>query len=567
MSDSVDKLVASLPDGETQEYVLQKGKVTLGRSALSDIVLPDQMTSRNHAEIEYTIDGPILRDLGSRNGTRVNGSPVQQIALTSGDVIVVGSTTLRFQSAPEAIAGDATTLLSDLDMDMAASDEATALGVDPLATALNNTSETRLTVHTATKTWEVSLEDVDSLSLGRGGGNDVVIGDPAASRSHARIEHRSDSYVLIDQQSSNGTWIGDQRVDEQVLKDGDTIRIGRARLVFKAGFGIDDLNFDLTPAERRPVVFVPGAMGTELWRGEDRIWPNVRQLLQDPGAFHIENPLEPRGLVGQVVVIPNVFKMERYNRFSEFLEETLGYERGRDLLEVGYDWRNDLRQAARLLHERIEDWGVDRPITLVAHSMGCLVARYYVERLGGKNKVERLILLGGPHNGFPKSILFLATGRDMLPFGMLRDRIREGLANFPAFYQLLPPYACIEDETGRKLSALRDESWVAEPQRHLLRDALKFRRELGASVSVPVVSVFGYGLKTVTGLRVSHGSDGMWRKLELVIEEGGDATVPDSSAIVKNSEIHPVQQHHGSLYVDNDVRKRLRLELTRSAAR
>jgi hypothetical protein len=58
----------------------------------------------------------------------------------------------------------------------------------------------------------------------------------------------------------------------------------------------------------------------------------------------------------------------------------------------------------------------------------------------------------------------------------------------------------------------------------------------------------------------------MWRKLDLKIEEGGDATIPDASAIVKNSEIHPVQQHHGSLYVDNDVRKRLRLELTRTEA-
>jgi len=47
------------------------------------------------------------------------------------------------------------------------------------------------------------------------------------------------------------------------------------------------------------------------------------------------------------------------------------------------------------------------------------------------------------------------------------------------------------------------------------------------------------------------------------VEEGGDATVPEQSAIAEGSEIHPVQQAHGSLYVDRDVKKRLKVELTR----
>jgi len=47
------------------------------------------------------------------------------------------------------------------------------------------------------------------------------------------------------------------------------------------------------------------------------------------------------------------------------------------------------------------------------------------------------------------------------------------------------------------------------------------------------------------------------------VEEGGDATVPEQNAIAEGSEIHPVQQAHGSLYVDRDVKKRLKVELTR----
>jgi hypothetical protein len=44
------------------------------------------------------------------------------------------------------------------------------------------------------------------------------------------------------------------------------------------------------------------------------------------------------------------------------------------------------------------------------------------------------------------------------------------------------------------------------------------------------------------------------------VEESGDATVPEQSAIVEGSEIHPVQQAHGTLYVDRDVKKRLKTE-------
>ena len=39
--------------------------------------------------------------------------------------------------------------------------------------------------------------------------------------------------------------------------------------------------------------------------------------------------------------------------------------------------------------------------------------------------------------------------------------------------------------------------------------------------------------------------------------------IPETSAVLERAEIHPVQQHHGSLYADNDVKMRLKLELTR----
>ena len=46
-------------------------------------------------------------------------------------------------------------------------------------------------------------------------------------------------------------------------------------------------------------------------------------------------------------------------------------------------------------------------------------------------------------------------------------------------------------------------------------------------------------------------------------DDGGDGMIPQHSAILPGAEIHPVRQQHGSLYVDDDVRMRLKLELTR----
>jgi hypothetical protein len=154
-------------------------------------------------------------------------------------------------------------------------------------------------------------------------------------------------------------------------------------------------------------------------------------------------------------------------------------------------------------------------------------------------------------------------GKGLLPFGLMGDRIRTALVTFPSAYQILPTYPVVFDQNDQPVDVLTDETWVAETQRPLLRAAREFRHELGTRSSVPTVSVFGYGLRTVTRINVQRDDDAKWVDAEFITAEGGDDTIPDASTVVENSEIHPVEQHHGSLYVDNDVKMRLKLELTR----
>jgi triacylglycerol lipase len=72
-------------------------------------------------------------------------------------------------------------------------------------------------------------------------------------------------------------------------------------------------------------------------------------------------------------------------------------------------WTSDVRAAARQLAESVEEicrqTGYDR-INVVGHSMGGLIARYYVQRLGGSPRVHTLITLGTPHQGTRTARLF-----------------------------------------------------------------------------------------------------------------------------------------------------------------
>jgi hypothetical protein len=90
----------TLPDG--RRVVLDKDKVTLGRLPACELALADSSVSRRHAEVRRGAHNTwLVADLGSTNGTKVNGlriySPRQ---LQDGDEITVGSTRVRFVAAP-----------------------------------------------------------------------------------------------------------------------------------------------------------------------------------------------------------------------------------------------------------------------------------------------------------------------------------------------------------------------------------------------------------------------------------------------------------------------------------
>jgi pSer/pThr/pTyr-binding forkhead associated (FHA) protein len=71
--------------------------LVIGRLPECGVVLQDANVSRRHAELRRNGEAVVVTDLGSTNGTRVNGAPVREQILSSGDEVSVGSTRLVFE--------------------------------------------------------------------------------------------------------------------------------------------------------------------------------------------------------------------------------------------------------------------------------------------------------------------------------------------------------------------------------------------------------------------------------------------------------------------------------------
>jgi hypothetical protein len=85
-------------DGGERTVPLSSPEVTIGRLADCDVVLKDKGASRKHAQLRLRDGAWVLTDLGSTNGTRLNGQTVQSRALSDGDKITIGTTVIEFRS-------------------------------------------------------------------------------------------------------------------------------------------------------------------------------------------------------------------------------------------------------------------------------------------------------------------------------------------------------------------------------------------------------------------------------------------------------------------------------------
>ena len=107
-------LLVTHPNGTTENVPLARLRTTIGRSARSDVCIPDAFASRLHAEVRQEGDSYWISDLGSANGTKLNGALLTiPIPLHQGGEIQIGETKIRFDDGGQISKSISSTLIAD----------------------------------------------------------------------------------------------------------------------------------------------------------------------------------------------------------------------------------------------------------------------------------------------------------------------------------------------------------------------------------------------------------------------------------------------------------------------
>ena len=93
------KLVLRFNGDFVKEYELDKEVITIGRKPDNDIYIDNLAVSGNHAKILTILNDSFIEDLGSTNGTYINGEKITKHALQNGESIVIGKHELKYENA------------------------------------------------------------------------------------------------------------------------------------------------------------------------------------------------------------------------------------------------------------------------------------------------------------------------------------------------------------------------------------------------------------------------------------------------------------------------------------
>ena len=226
--------VVSLTDG--REYVITGASLVFGREAGCDVVVSGKDVSRRHAEIVHTPRGYVVVD-SSTNGTFVNEEQVQgQRILARTDVIRMGEEQFRFYAEAAPLTASAAPAPA-----LAASPEQlkhTVHGIEAVAPPSpprpTGAAFASFLVRSGGLMGQRLPVKTPVVNLGRADYNDIVLPDPSISTSHAKLQRREGVWVLVDLDSTNGTFVeGEQVKGEAPLGPGAMVRLGDVQLLFE----------------------------------------------------------------------------------------------------------------------------------------------------------------------------------------------------------------------------------------------------------------------------------------------------------------------------------------------
>lgn len=312
------------------------------------------------------------------------------------------------------------------------------------------------------------------------------------------------------------------------------------------------------------IVLLPGIMGTALTAQGRAAWSpslaGVSRAILTLGASltdlrladdsdvsdGTDDGVRAEQVVDDIHLIPGLWRIDGYTRLFRTLSALPGVTPGTNLLTFPYDWRKDNRIAAghlaRQVHAWLQRWRIksgnsNARVVLVAHSMGGLVSRYYLECLEGWKSTRKLITFGTPFRGSVNALDVLHRGIRVGPAQL--ESLSTLLRSFTSVYQLLPTYPCINDDGT--LKRVIEVAGIDNLNPIRVLAALKFHQEIEDAVTAnssteaylrsgyQIHPIVGISQKTKQFVRRDGSSLNMLSNFEGTVGDG-DGTVPRPSA-------------------------------------
>ena len=314
------------------------------------------------------------------------------------------------------------------------------------------------------------------------------------------------------------------------------------------------------------IVFLPGITGSVLQKDKKDVWAvtagsivgalatlgrNLQglELKDDPQDVEdLGDGVVATSLFPDVHLIPGLWKIDGYSGVRAALSERLQLDSAQNYIEFPYDWRRDNRVAARklarLVPSRLAQWkqisgNDDAKVVFIAHSMGGLIARYYLECLEGWRHARKLITIGTPYRGSLNALDFLSNGYKKTFAGFDIVDLSTLMRSFTSVYQLLPRYPCVDMGDG-VMRRPGEASGLPNVDPAKAAAGLAFHMELQRAICANVASkeYKPYSVHAIIGADQPTKQSARIRADRLVPsnelngeDQSGDGTVPRPSAV------------------------------------
>ena len=356
-------------------------------------------------------------------------------------------------------------------------------------------------------------------------------------------------------------------------------------------------------ANKTPVLIVPGVMGTDIIKGNEKLWLDLGRNLTDVGDEFMDpmqfdqnlNPIDTYLNVGNLILNP--FSGQHF--YDQLIQEfqNQGYTQGTSstdsLFLFPYDWRYGVSgvysngsTTVDMLKQKIDDIMVQTgssKVDVVAHSTGGLLVKKYAISHLSDNHIGKAIFVGVPNTGAAKAIKVLLEG-DSFGIPWLADSEMQKISkNLPVVYDLLPSekYYTVKNSpikvlSGNFFTSSKKELNYNEANSYLINDknlnsqAVANAKSLHATnyddfdlrtAGVDLYAIDGCKTGTLSQVLDFQKPDGTHVRYDLGNDTPGDGTVPLESStnlpIDQSHKYYALQADHAKMPSQDGIRQQI----------